>query len=79
MSILCAQYNVEVMFDNYVEGSTINHEALELVFRKALQDVIDKMQFMPDGTRHPLIMPMVVTSVTFETDYSPGGQDELIG
>jgi hypothetical protein len=74
MGILCAQYAVEVQFENYVDGNTINHEALEVAFRTALQDALDKLQYIDGGVPgyrmvNPLIMPMSVTSVKYETDY----------
>lgn len=74
MSILCAQYAVEVQFENYVDGNTINHDALEQAFRTALQDALDRLQYIEGGAPgyrmiNPLIMPMTVTSVKYETDY----------
>lgn len=68
MATLCAQYNLELTFDDYVEGSPIDHTVLENEIRTAIQNRLDEL--MLTGTRrNPLVPTMYVTNVAFETDY----------
>ncbi len=73
MKTLCAQYAVELQFEDYVDGSVINHDALENTMRIAIQEALDKLQYLQGegqgGRRNPLIMPMSVTLVKYETEY----------
>lgn len=68
MATLCAQYHVEITFDDYIDGSPIDHTVLENEMRTALQNRLDEL--MSTGARrNPLVPTMYVTGVSFETDY----------
>jgi hypothetical protein len=68
VATLCAQYNVEITFDDYIDGSPIDHAVLENELRTAMQTRLDEL--MSTGARrNPLVPTMYVTNVAFETDY----------
>ena len=67
---LGARYAVELLFDEYNDGDTIDHAAYEQVIFDAINSALQQLTTDPrTGLQHPLVRKVRIGSVVFETDH----------
>lgn len=64
---LGAQYTVELLFADYTQGTPIDHDELELLILRAVQEKLKTLQ----------TVKATVGSVCYETDYSVAKPEDL--